>query len=187
MKGEWCCFEKHFSASDCQIILDRTQSLPLSNGALGVQGVAADEKIRKSKVKWLEVDQFQDVFSEMWKVAKKANDYWFGFDLKVLKLMQLAEYDSEYKGKYSKHQDVFWVNPTEYHRKLTCVLQLTDPTQYTGGELELFDCDVIPDQNTIRSQGTVICFPSFKYHQVKPVTSGVRHSLTCWFEGPKWR
>ena len=36
-------------------------------------------------------------------------------------------------------------------------------------------------------KGTVLIFPSFYKHQVQPVTSGTRHSLVTWVEGPHWR
>ena len=36
-------------------------------------------------------------------------------------------------------------------------------------------------------KGSVIVFPSFHRHRVTPVTSGIRHSLVTWVEGPHWR
>lgn len=76
-------------------------------------------------------------------------------------------------------------------RKLSCVIQLTDPKTYKGGELE-FDyrngtkentsnIQICEDFNTTR--GSIIVFPSFVYHRVKPVTKGTRYSLVTWFLG----
>ena len=72
-------------------------------------------------------------------------------------------------------------------RSLSAVIQLSDPTTYTGGDLQLFDCSEYPNPEEIKHQGTIIFFPSFIFHQANPVTSGLRHSLAVWFEGPKWR
>jgi len=35
--------------------------------------------------------------------------------------------------------------------------------------------------------GSVIIFPSFVWHRVKPVTKGIRHSLVCWNLGYPFR
>ena len=45
--------------------------------------------------------------------------------------------------------------------------------------------DELPEE--VEEKGTVLIFPSFYKHQVNPVTSGTRHSLVTWVEGPHWR
>jgi PKHD-type hydroxylase len=77
-------------------------------------------------------------------------------------------------------------NDPQYHRKLTAVVQLTDPLTYEGGNLQLFS-SFEPDKSDMRAQGTTVFFPSFLDHQAHPVTKGTRYSLACWFDGPKWR
>ena len=100
----------------------------------------------------------------------------------------MAEYDSSYGGEYKRHQDVFWINNDPiYHRKLTAVIQLTNPNDYDGGDFKLFNVNSFPEPQEIRQQGTVFFLPSFTEHQATPVTRGTRHSLACWFDGPKWR
>ena len=39
----------------------------------------------------------------------------------------------------------------------------------------------------LRKKGTVIVFPSFVWHRVKPVLSGTRYSLVCWSLGQPWK
>ena len=65
---------------------------------------------------------------------------------------------------------------------------MTDPSQYTGGDLELMNIDLTDQhKDDIKMQGTIIAFPSFVKHRVSPVTSGIRNSLVTWLEGPPWR
>jgi PKHD-type hydroxylase len=63
---------------------------------------------------------------------------------------------------------------------------LSDPSDYEGGRFE-FDNTLpqLPDEAF--KKGSVIVFPSFHKHRVTPVTSGIRHSLVTWVEGPHWR
>ena len=55
-------------------------------------------------------------------------------------------------------------------------LQLTDGSEYEGGELELYGKDV----SYALGKGNVIIFPSFMLHKVHPVTKGLRKSLVVW-------
>jgi PKHD-type hydroxylase len=78
-------------------------------------------------------------------------------------------------------------------RKLSMTINLCEPEEYDGGEL-LFDMGVHRDKNDrfhncqeIKSQGSVIVFPSFVHHCVTPVTRGTRYSLVVWAIGDPWK
>ena len=78
-------------------------------------------------------------------------------------------------------------------RKLSMTCQLTDGSEYKGGELEFDFRNYDPhmrDESKHRIQckeilpkGSIIVFPSFVWHRVKPVTSGTRYSLVVWHLG----
>lgn len=190
MKGEWCYFKNAFSEDVCNYILEKALLLPVHDATLGVTGDALRNDYRRSRIRFIQKDNddFTFLFDAMWKMACQANNEWFDFHLSKIDYIQLAEYDESYQGEYKEHHDVFWMNnDTKYHRKLTAVIQLTEPHNYEGGNLELCGVNSSPDINDIRSQGTVFFFPSFLSHKVTPVTKGTRYSLACWFDGPKWR
>lgn len=71
-------------------------------------------------------------------------------------------------------------------RKLSVVIQLSDPSEYTGGNLQLIDENgksyIAP-----RKRGTVILFDSRTQHRVLKVKSGVRRSIVAWAVGPRWK
>jgi len=123
----------------------------------------------------------------LWKTGLSANKDFFQFHVSRLNFVQFAEYDASYLGEYKDHHDVFWLNGDDfYHRKLSCVVQLSDPNNYEGGDLQLTDCMFAPLAEDIKMQGSITYFPSFMRHRVTPVTKGRRYSLTAWFEGRKW-
>ena len=78
-------------------------------------------------------------------------------------------------------------------RKLSMTLQLTDGSEYEGGELEFDFRNYNPNMRDeskhlrkaqeILPKGSIIVFPSFVWHRVKPVTKGVRYSLVMWSLG----
>jgi PKHD-type hydroxylase len=75
-------------------------------------------------------------------------------------------------------------------RKLSMTCQLTDGSEYEGGELEFdfrnYDPHMreeakhLKQAKEIFSKGSIIVFPSFVWHRVKPVTKGTRYSLVMW-------
>jgi PKHD-type hydroxylase len=121
----------------------------------------------------------------MMSLTARANRETFGFDLTDFgESPQVARYGAEREGHFDWHSDIgagIWAAK----RKLTIVVQLSDPADYTGGTLELR-----PDSNVAeapRARGTAIVFPSFVLHRVTPVTTGTRWSLTIWSHGPSFR
>ena len=78
-------------------------------------------------------------------------------------------------------------------RKLSMTCQLTDGSEYKGGELEFDFRQYEPPQRDeskhlrkaieILPKGSIIVFPSFVWHRVKPITQGVRYSLVAWHLG----
>jgi len=75
-------------------------------------------------------------------------------------------------------------------RKLSMTCQLTDGSEYEGGELEFdfrnYDPHMreetkhLKQAKEILPKGSIIVFPSFVWHRVKPVTKGTRYSLVMW-------
>lgn len=185
MKAEWAVWRGAFSPNECRSIINRSANLPVIQANQGLNGENPDLSYRRTKVKWMHEDIYCDVFERMWKLTTQVNRDFFGFHIDNLEYMQLGEYHARDRGEYKRHHDVFWLNGTEKHRKLSVVLQLTDPKTYEGGRLTLAVQNEQPQDYF--EQGTVIWFPSFIEHWVTPVTKGVRNSVVCWFEGPDWR
>jgi len=102
--------------------------------------------------------------------------------------------------KYKLNQYYDWHNdsgekipPHGKIRKLSMTCQLTEGSEYSGGELEFDFRQYDPPQRDeskhlrkateILPKGSIIVFPSFVWHRVKPVTKGVRYSLVVWHLG----
>ena len=82
-------------------------------------------------------------------------------------------------------------------RKISMTCQLTDSSEYKGGELEFdfrnYDPPMRDESKHLRqakeilSKGSIIVFPSFLWHRVKPVTKGIRYSLVMWSVGDTFK
>jgi PKHD-type hydroxylase len=99
---------------------------------------------------------------------------------------------------YDWHCDSYSLPYTEGNskgmiRKLSMTCQLTDGSEYEGGELEFdfrqYDPHMRDESKHLQKateilpKGSIIVFPSFVWHRVKPVTKGTRYSLVMWSTG----
>lgn len=191
MKGEWCYFKSYFAPEQCGRIVAAAMRRDPTEAKIGTaDGVKADTSFRRSLIRFVNKgdDDLGYLFDELWKLALWANRDWFDIHITKLDYFQIAEYDSADAGEYKTHHDIFYMNgDPHYHRKLSCVVQLSDPANYFGGDLSFSDIAAYPNPDELRQQGTVIFFPSFVRHAALPVTGGKRFSLAAWFDGPKWR
>ena len=187
MRGEWCYFESHFSKQECEDIIAKAKNLPTEKGRTGNASAGEFTDIRRSKVSWIHssTPELAHYFDRVDKLARWGNKDWFNFHLTNLPSLQFTEYDSAYGGKYGKHVDVFWISKNPTHRKLSIVINLSDPQDYTGADFMMYGVNSRPP-DVIKKQGSVLLFPSFIEHEVTPITSGIRYSLVGWYEGPQW-
>ena len=82
-------------------------------------------------------------------------------------------------------------NRIAYIRKLSFSLQLSDEDDYEGGDMilaypKVSTCIEDPQYEYVhvpRKRGTMVVFPSYTLHCVKPVTKGTRRSLVGWMMG----
>ena len=74
----------------------------------------------------------------------------------------------------------------ELVRKLSFTLQLSDPDEYEGGNVQLID-EAGRSYIAPRQRGTIILFDSRTQHRVIKVKKGVRKSIVGWVLGPRWR
>lgn len=142
-----------------------------------------DNSLRKCQVKWIEpTEESKWIFQRLVDVIQKVNGQFFNFNLYALQLLQYTIYNEEDQGFYGPHRDSRIVAEDGFVRKLSFSLQLTDPSEYEGGELIVdieFDEKIAP-----KSIGAINFFPSDLLHEAKPVTKGVRHVLVGWVVGP---
>lgn len=189
MKAVWQLWSGLLPAEACDEIIETAKLIPHQEARVGsAKGLGVDRTVRRSEVRWIEEhnEDFVEVRAFMERKFQEANANAFGVDLSFLGNLQFTTYDSLNVGHYDWHEDIFWESSNVLDRKLSMVIQLSDPSEYEGGDLEI-EWRNPPKQEDLKKKGSIIVFPSFLKHRVTPVTKGVRHSLVAWMEGPKWR
>lgn len=178
-------------------------NLELENSRLGDN--ILDERIRKSKNTWIPTTHWSYGF--IWSYISRANRENFGYDLTCIddESMQYTCYnEGEY---YHWHRDDnvnaqmrflspissnegqliedYLLSKTEYIRKLSFSLLLSDVDDYEGGNFQILDGK--DTHFSPRKKGTLMIFDSRIPHRVLKVTKGQRKSLVGWCIGPPWK
>jgi len=168
-----------FSKEECQTIINIAKDKGLIKGT-----TKGKSDVRDSKISWLyPIDGMDWVFRRVTDIVLNLNERFFKFDLFGLNEgFQFTNYEAP-SGKYGKHVDR---SANIAVRKLSISIQLTNPEEYEGGELKLYDGD---EEGTVmdKAQGTLVIFPSYVLHEVMPVTKGERNSLVTWVTGKQFK
>ena len=170
--------EKVFTKDECQKIINIAKDKGL------IKGTTKDNyNIRSCEICWLySSDDLEWAFEKITGAILNLNNRFFQFDIFGLhEGLQFTNYKVP-SDKYGKHVDRA---AGILVRKLSLSIQLTDPQEYEGGELYLYE----DEKGTVmrKEQGTLVLFPSYTLHEVTPVTKGERNSLVSWVSGKQFK
>ena len=176
-------------------------SLDHKKNKLSKEDISTMHIKRKSDVVWLHDEAW--IYKEIHPYINIANEQaGWNFDWHQSEACQFTKY--KVNQHYDWHCDS-WHKPydrpgTNIHgliRKLSVTCQLTDGSEYEGGELQFDVKDYEPHMRDeekhlitakeILPKGSIIVFPSFVWHRVQPVTNGTRYSLVLWNLGYPFR
>lgn len=176
-------YKKQFTDEEIEKIMDIAKNYKVMDGELW--GGKVDHDYRKSNITWLPLNaETNFIYEKIIKLLKISNKAMWNFTITDVPLdLQLAEYTADTvdgkNGFYDWHADVG--RNISSTRKLSVSVQLSEPTEYEGGDLEFM---INRSMKAPREKGTVILFPSYIIHKVNKVTKGTRRSLVLWFCGP---
>lgn len=100
---------------------------------------------------------------------------------------QFVKYDvGDFFGNHrDSYPTVFGMNDELGVRKLSLTVQLSEESDYEGGELRL-ENDTSGAYHLNKEIGQGVVFPSWIRHEIKPITKGTRYALVAWQRGPFW-
>ena len=176
--------EPIFSPQQCQMIVDAGhQQKPEEAKDGGGEGGKHDTKKRVTTISWIPFPKMPEMYKQIENQLSIVNLNHFGFDgVRLTEPAQFTEYPKG--GFYDWHMDLnaFGQDGQNPIRKISMTLLLSDPKDFTGGDLmfsEMGDTKPLP-----LKQGQAIFFASFLRHKVAPVKKGIRRSMVMWFGGP---
>lgn len=150
----------------CEQIIEQGLKRELINAGIGQENKKSEG--RSTKVSFIDNAFLKLIIENMVK------DSFPEYTIEEAEDLQFAVYE---KGDfYGLHKD----SDEKNKRVLSVSVQLSEPSEYEGGEL-VFEDGI--KHESFKQRGVVIIFPSNLYHQVLPITKGTRYSLVQWFKG----
>jgi PKHD-type hydroxylase len=175
-----------FTTEQLDSIVSICDGYTKQDASIGTTGEVKSE-VRKTEVSWIDYNaETGFIYDNLGNIARRLNGQFFNFDIwGFQEHLQYTVYGDE-ESHYTWHMDRGMSrNSGSGPRKLSLVLQLSDPSEYEGGDLQLF---TQAEPITIeKKRGLVVAFPSFIMHRVTPVTSGIRKTMVVWLTGPSFR
>tara|TARA_R110000737_G_scaffold272211_1_gene279255 strand:+ start:105 stop:734 length:630 start_codon:yes stop_codon:yes gene_type:complete len=161
---------------------------------LNKEEIKTMKQIRHSDIAWLDDHWIYKEIHPYIHAANKNAGWNFDWDFSEncqftkYKLNQFYDWHCD---SYSKpYDDPSKKNMYGKIRKLSVTCQLTDGSEYEGGELEFDFRDYDPNirdeskhlikAKEVLPKGSIVVFPSHVWHRVKPVKKGTRYSLVLW-------
>ena len=203
LKDYYWFFKSAIPVKVCQQIIDTALEKQQQVGVTGVQAKKLREKKKLSKKDVLDLKKQRHsnivwmdhpwIFNLIQPFIREANqNAGWNYEWDWSESPQFTIYNK--KQHYDWHCDSFSEPyncpqlPSKHGkvRKLSVTISLSDPKDYKGGDLE-FDFRNHPLKSTnkvickdVKPRGSIVVFPSFLWHRVKPVISGTRYSLVIW-------
>ena len=176
-------FTDVFSKEELELIRTIGDKTPKQAATTVADETDVVSEYRKSEIAWLDDNQeTRWLYEKIADLCKIANRNMWNFD--IWGYQDSFQYTVYYGdgGHYDWHVDL---GPGISNRKISFVLQLSDPGEYDGGDLQMNPGGQI--MTVPKGLGTLCFFPSFMLHRVTPLNSGVRKSLVNWFCGANFR
>jgi PKHD-type hydroxylase len=176
-------FSNVFTDKEIEKIIQLGDTFPKQTAQTGGGADGRESKNRISEIAWItETPESEWLYSRITDLAMTANANMWNYDIWGYhdSLQYTTYYDAG--GHYDWHADV---GPNMSNRKLSCVIQLTDPSEYEGGELQFQGSSGVV--SLPKEKGMVVFFSSFVLHRVTPVLTGTRKSLVTWLSGPQYK
>lgn len=173
--GPFIEIEDFLSPSECKLIVQQMPEKKLEQNKVAEGGVE-NLSVRSSRSCGLDLNEKTKwIFQKIEECVTQINTETYRFQMNGIRdAVQLIEYNIGCF--YSPHMDSG--NLQFSRRKLSISIQLTDESEYEGGELEFY-CN----GQASKKQGCMIIFPSYLYHEIKKITRGVRRSVVAWIDG----
>lgn len=185
LKNNSWAFKGALSKEECDNIIRYGKDMIAEAAKTGKGEVTP---LRKSKVAWLMDPWIMELLEPYVDVANRRADW--NFQWEPVQAIQFAQYEEG--DHYGWHRDTA-ITPLKNSqgkiRKLSISVNLND--DYEGGSMWI---DIEKDywkQNPtelkmIKPAGSIIVFPSDRWHKVDKVTKGTRYSLVVWLLGDPW-
>lgn len=180
MKYDYFYIPNLYTPNECDLLREKIHSI--TNKDLPIKDVPGENTVKTSTVRFFkagslqEIDRVRSAIEDVNRNVFHFNCFNFSDD----DVLYFNVYDESQQSQYSWHSD--GVKDQNFDIKITALMNLSTE-KYEGGEFGLF----LNGERSIPEfdcPGSMLIFPSWVQHCVRPVIKGTRYSMTYFVSGP---
>jgi PKHD-type hydroxylase len=168
------------SRIECEELIRQAGEIGLARAKVVQHGDVVVSKLRTHDNTVLPLEpQRQWLHDRILFAAREVNQDLWRFDIESIDAFEILRYrpGQQFKWHFDTH--------SRFRRKITCVVNLSDPASYWRGGLVLRGAHL--EKKVAREQGSATLFPSYVEHRARSPWLGTRWSLVAWLNGPEFR
>jgi len=175
------CEPDVLTQGQCNMIRDDSEVIGMKRShVMNKDGTSRKSYARTCSSCWVPfAEHYKWLYEVVRGVAMDLNDEHYRFEISGIQQLQILRYRP---GQFFlPHFDCF----DGSDRKLTMVINLSDPSEFLGGGLRV-ECNLNGKENA-KKLGAATIFPAYIRHQALPVFWGSRWVLVAWLTGGQWK
>jgi PKHD-type hydroxylase len=190
---DYYCKHNAFSEREIRQINRLIRDNKFKDGILTFKdGDKVNHKYRSCEDTWISNNENTKwIYDRIKSIMIEANNEYWNFNIDDLHNLKYIKYNASDEDHVDWHMDINSTYNTEI--KIGISIQLSDPEEYEGGELQIVNKSFFTYANNKSSisvpkeKGCAILFPSYLLHRVKPVTKGERKCLVIFAYGEPFK
>lgn len=168
------------NSNECREIILEAKEAGMARSRVLRNGVEVQSRARTCTSAWLPQTPMNSwMYKKVIEATAAINSGNYGFEINGIQSLQVLRYEP--LQRFGWHYDTY----PDSGRKITAVINLSDPSTYVGGGLRLLG-DLFNKQY-VREQGAGTWFPSCLHHCAKAPWWGERWVLVAWFLGGNFK
>ena len=179
-KSPYVIYDKFFHPTLCDKLLNIIEEFPykkFNNGKSRFEYISLNENIKRKGLRWLR--------RPLKELVDDANNTNFMIDITSVEFLTLKKF--HVGDHWHWHHDCdWWFNPLAFDKKITLLMELSDNSEYEGGEYGEY-MSTIPFPKQHLNRGSVIVIPAYYYYNISDIIKGCKKLLVVNVIGPKFR
>lgn len=144
-----------------------------------------DKDVRSCEVRPVVFSKHRKLYNDMLNNLYPYIDFYeCDFNTSLYRRLEIQHITYNAGDHFTNHTDIIYGsknNPTTAQRKISCILMLSNSSEFEGGDL------IIEDKQIDLDMGDLVLFQPTYVHRVERVVKGTRRALVSWVLGPPWR
>ena len=179
-KSPYVIYDNFFHSTLCDKLLNIAEQFPYkkyNDGKSRFEYISLNQNLERKDLRWIK--------RPLTELVEDANNTNFMVDINSVEFFNLFKFEiGDHRGW--RHDCDWFFNGLAFDKKLTVIIELSDPDEYEGGEYGEY-MSTIPFPKQHLNRGSVLIIPAYYYYNIDDILAGTRKMLIANVIGPKFK